>query len=76
MHAVLTKNHANKYILEMEKAICPTTVVKVGGAGRKCLELVEGTANTMFYFKKTPTGPGLSRWDTLSSEVFVNCLGG
>ncbi|OAF68630.1 Myo-inositol monophosphatase A3 [Intoshia linei] len=66
-----TRSHPNKPTQEAIEAINPTTVLKLGGAGNKILNVIEGNADAYVY-----ASGGTKKWDTCSPEAVIIANGG
>ena len=67
---VTTRSHGNAAIEEAAKELGGETL-KLGGAGRKILMLLDGTADSYVFPSK-----GTKRWDTCAGEALLLALGG
>lgn len=54
-----TRSHSNELVQSVLRALEPTEVIRVGGAGYKVLQLLEGDANAYVF-----ASPGCKKWDT------------
>lgn len=59
-----TRSHSNELVQTALKALNPTEVLRVGGAGYKVLQLLEGTAHAYVF-----ASAGCKKWDTCG-ELF------
>lgn len=66
-----TRSHSNKLVTDCVQAMEPTTVIKVGGAGNKIVQLVEGKASAYVF-----ASPGCKKWDTCGPEAILHAVGG
>lgn len=66
-----TRSHSNKTVTDCVAAMEPHEVVRVGGAGNKIIQLVEGKA-TAYVF----ASPGCKKWDTCAPEAILQAVGG
>lgn len=66
-----TRSHSNAIVLAALEALSPTDVIKVGGAGYKVLQLLEGTAHAYVF-----ASPGCKKWDTCAPEAVLEAQGG
>lgn len=57
--ATTTRSHSNELVQSALKAIEPTKVIRVGGAGYKVLQLLEGDAHAYVF-----ASAGCKKWDT------------
>lgn len=57
--ATTTRSHSNELVQSALRAIEPTKVIRVGGAGYKVLQLLEGDAHAYIF-----ASPGCQKWDT------------
>ncbi|XP_077408874.1 3'(2'),5'-bisphosphate nucleotidase 1 [Vanacampus margaritifer] len=66
-----TRSHSSKLITDCVNAMEPHEVIRVGGAGNKIIQLIEGKASAYIF-----ASPGTKKWDTCAPEVFLHCFGG
>nr|XP_057927766.1 3'(2'),5'-bisphosphate nucleotidase 1 [Doryrhamphus excisus] len=66
-----TRSHSNKIVTECVNAMEPDEVIRVGGAGNKIIQLIEGKASAYVF-----ASPGTKKWDTCAPEVILQCVGG
>ena len=66
-----TRSHSNAIVQEALDALAPTDVIKVGGAGYKVLQLLEGKAHAYVF-----ASPGCKKWDTCAPEAVLEAQGG
>ncbi|CAN9507943.1 unnamed protein product [Ophioblennius macclurei] len=66
-----TRSHSNKVVTDCVDAMEPHEVVRVGGAGNKIIQLIEGRA-TAYVF----ASPGCKKWDTCAPEAILQAVGG
>lgn len=66
-----TRSHSNKVVTDCVAAMDPTSVIKVGGAGNKIVQLVEGKASAYVF-----ASPGCKKWDTCGPEAILHAVGG
>ncbi|XP_067337713.1 3'(2'),5'-bisphosphate nucleotidase 1 isoform X1 [Channa argus] len=66
-----TRSHSNKLVTDCVDAMEPHEVIRVGGAGNKIIQLVEGKA-TAYVF----ASPGCKKWDTCAPEAILHAVGG
>lgn len=66
-----TRSHSNELVQSALKALDATKVIRVGGAGYKVLQLLEGDANAYVF-----ASPGCKKWDTcgMYCNAFVQCV--
>lgn len=57
--ATTTRSHSNELVQSALRAIEPTKVIRVGGAGYKVLQLLEGDAHAYVF-----ASGGCKKWDT------------
>lgn len=57
--ATTTRSHCNELVQKALEAIGPTKIHRVGGAGYKVLQLLEGDAHAYIF-----ATPGCKKWDT------------
>ncbi|XP_033504413.1 3'(2'),5'-bisphosphate nucleotidase 1 isoform X1 [Epinephelus lanceolatus] len=66
-----TRSHSNKLVMDCVDAMEPHEVLKVGGAGNKIIQLVEGKASAYVF-----ASPGCKKWDTCAPEAILHAVGG
>ncbi|XP_008148040.2 3'(2'),5'-bisphosphate nucleotidase 1 isoform X1 [Eptesicus fuscus] len=66
-----TRSHSNKLVTDCVTAMNPDDVLRVGGAGNKIIQLIEGKASAYVF-----ASPGCKKWDTCAPEVILHALGG
>lgn len=66
-----TRSHSNAIVQSALDALSPTEVIKVGGAGYKVLQLLEGKAHAYVF-----ASPGCKKWDTCAPEAVLEAQGG
>ncbi|KAI5610960.1 3'(2'),5'-bisphosphate nucleotidase 1 isoform X1, partial [Silurus asotus] len=66
-----TRSHSNKLVTDTVQAMEPHEVIRVGGAGNKIIQLVEGTASAYVF-----ASPGCKKWDTCATEAILHAVGG
>ncbi|KAL6095770.1 bpnt1 [Pungitius sinensis] len=66
-----TRSHSNKLVTDCVDAMEPHEVVRVGGAGNKIIQLVEGRASAYVF-----ASPGCKKWDTCATEAVLHAVGG
>ncbi|XP_066559050.1 3'(2'),5'-bisphosphate nucleotidase 1 isoform X2 [Amia ocellicauda] len=66
-----TRSHSNKLVTECVQAMEPHEVIRVGGAGNKIIQLVEGKASAYVF-----ASPGCKKWDTCAPEAILHAVGG
>ncbi|KAM9339356.1 3'(2'),5'-bisphosphate nucleotidase 1 isoform 2-T2 [Symphorus nematophorus] len=66
-----TRSHSNKVVTDCVDAMEPHEVVRVGGAGNKIIQLVEGRASAYVF-----ASPGCKKWDTCAPEAILHAVGG
>ncbi|XP_036438120.1 3'(2'),5'-bisphosphate nucleotidase 1 isoform X1 [Colossoma macropomum] len=66
-----TRSHSNKLVTDAVQAMEPHDVIKVGGAGNKIIQLVEGKASAYVF-----ASPGCKKWDTCAPEAILHAVGG
>ncbi|XP_053300886.1 3'(2'),5'-bisphosphate nucleotidase 1 [Pleuronectes platessa] len=66
-----TRSHSNKVVIDCVDAMEPHEVVRVGGAGNKIIQLVEGRASAYVF-----ASPGCKKWDTCAPEAILHAVGG
>lgn len=66
-----TRSHGTKAVQETIDAMCPTEILRVGGAGHKVLLCLEGRASAYIF-----ASPGCKKWDTCAPEALLKAAGG
>ncbi|KAL3052287.1 hypothetical protein OYC64_004939 [Pagothenia borchgrevinki] len=66
-----TRSHSNKQVTDCVDAMEPHEVIRVGGAGNKIIQLVEGKASAYVF-----ASPGCKKWDTCAPEALLHAVGG
>ncbi|XP_078212640.1 3'(2'),5'-bisphosphate nucleotidase 1 isoform X4 [Callithrix jacchus] len=66
-----TRSHSNKLVTDCVTAMNPDVVLRVGGAGNKIIQLIEGKASAYVF-----ASPGCKKWDTCAPEVILHAVGG
>ncbi|XP_072301587.1 3'(2'),5'-bisphosphate nucleotidase 1 isoform X2 [Eucyclogobius newberryi] len=66
-----TRSHSNKVVVACVDAMEPHEVVRVGGAGNKIIQLIEGKASAYVF-----ASPGCKKWDTCGPEAILQAVGG
>ncbi|KAJ0060997.1 hypothetical protein NL108_004709 [Boleophthalmus pectinirostris] len=66
-----TRSHSNKVVTDCVDAMEPHEVVRVGGAGNKIIQLIEGKASAYVF-----ASPGCKKWDTCAPEAILHAVGG
>uniref|UniRef100_A0A8C6STF0 3'(2'),5'-bisphosphate nucleotidase 1 n=1 Tax=Neogobius melanostomus TaxID=47308 RepID=A0A8C6STF0_9GOBI len=66
-----TRSHSNKLVTSCVDAMEPHEVVRVGGAGNKIIQLIEGRASAYVF-----ASPGCKKWDTCAPEAILHAVGG
>ncbi|XP_030626670.1 3'(2'),5'-bisphosphate nucleotidase 1, partial [Chanos chanos] len=66
-----TRSHSNKLVTDCVQAMEPHDVIRVGGAGNKIIQLVEGKASAYVF-----ASPGCKKWDTCAPEAILHAVGG
>uniref|UniRef100_M3XYD5 3'(2'),5'-bisphosphate nucleotidase 1 n=1 Tax=Mustela putorius furo TaxID=9669 RepID=M3XYD5_MUSPF len=66
-----TRSHSNKLVTDCVTAMNPDDVLRVGGAGNKIIQLIEGKASAYVF-----ASPGCKKWDTCAPEVILHAVGG
>ncbi|XP_068198161.1 3'(2'),5'-bisphosphate nucleotidase 1 isoform X2 [Antennarius striatus] len=68
---VTTRSHSNKVVMDCVNAMEPHEVVRVGGAGNKIIQLVEGQVSAYVF-----ASLGCKKWDTCAPEAILHAVGG
>lgn len=71
MIVTTTRSHSNALVQSALDAINPSEVLKVGGAGYKVLQLLEGKAHAYVF-----ASAGCKKWDTCAPEAVLEANGG
>ncbi|XP_006115635.1 3'(2'),5'-bisphosphate nucleotidase 1 isoform X1 [Pelodiscus sinensis] len=66
-----TRSHSSKLVNDCISAMHPDSVVRVGGAGNKIIQLIEGKASAYVF-----ASPGCKKWDTCAPEAVLHAVGG
>ncbi|XP_032441235.1 3'(2'),5'-bisphosphate nucleotidase 1 isoform X2 [Xiphophorus hellerii] len=66
-----TRSHSNKTVTDCVNAMEPHNVIRVGGAGNKIIQLIEGKASAYVF-----ASPGCKKWDTCGPEAILHAVGG
>uniref|UniRef100_A0A674EZJ4 3'(2'),5'-bisphosphate nucleotidase 1 n=1 Tax=Salmo trutta TaxID=8032 RepID=A0A674EZJ4_SALTR len=66
-----TRSHSNKLVTDTVDAMEPHDVIRVGGAGNKIIQLVEGKASAYVF-----ASLGTKKWDTCAPEAILLAVGG
>lgn len=60
-----TRSHSNELVQSALRAIEPTKIIRVGGAGYKVLQLLEGHAHAYVF-----ASGGCKKWDTCGNSLY------
>lgn len=66
-----TRSHSTEVVQKALDALNPTEILRVGGAGYKVLQLLEGKAHAYVF-----ASPGCKKWDTCAPEAILEAHGG
>lgn len=66
-----TRSHSNELVQSALLALQPDEIIRVGGAGYKVLQLLEGKAHAYVF-----ASPGCKKWDTAAPEAILEAAGG
>lgn len=66
-----TRSHGTGIVSEAVDSCKPTSVLRVGGAGNKVLQLIDGKAHAYIF-----ASPGCKKWDTCAPEAVLAAMGG
>ncbi|MEE6473871.1 hypothetical protein FKM82_010197 [Ascaphus truei] len=66
-----TRSHSSKLVNDCIAAMNPDQVIRVGGAGNKIIQLIEGQASAYVF-----ASPGCKKWDTCAPEAILHAVGG
>ncbi|NXY86710.1 BPNT1 nucleotidase, partial [Alcedo cyanopectus] len=68
---VTTRSHGSALGNDCISALSPHSVIRVGGAGNKIIQLIEGKASAYVF-----ASPGCKKWDTCAPEAILHAVGG
>ncbi|XP_068251539.1 3'(2'),5'-bisphosphate nucleotidase 1 isoform X2 [Nyctibius grandis] len=68
---VTTRSHSSTLVNDCISALNPDSVIRVGGAGNKIIQLIEGKASAYVF-----ASPGCKKWDTCAPEAILHAVGG
>lgn len=66
-----TRSHSSKLVNDCISAMNPDEVIRVGGAGNKIIQLIEGKASAYIF-----ASPGCKKWDTCAPEAILHAVSG
>ncbi|GBP24315.1 3'(2'),5'-bisphosphate nucleotidase 1 [Eumeta japonica] len=66
-----TRSHSNPTVEKALQAMNASQILRVGGAGYKVLQLLEGKASVYLF-----ASPGCKKWDTCAPEAVLRATGG
>ncbi|XP_023935855.1 3'(2'),5'-bisphosphate nucleotidase 1 isoform X2 [Bicyclus anynana] len=66
-----TRSHSNPIVEKALQVMNASQILRVGGAGYKVLQLLEGVASIYVF-----ASPGCKKWDTCAPEAVLNAAGG
>jgi len=66
-----TRSHGTGIVSEAVDSCKPTSVLRVGGAGNKVLQLIDGKAHAYVF-----ASHGCKKWDTCAPEAVLAAMGG
>lgn len=66
-----TRSHSTELVQNALDSLKPTEILRVGGAGYKVLQLLEGNAHAYVF-----ASPGCKKWDTCAPEAILEAHGG
>lgn len=66
-----TRSHCTDLVTSTLNALNPNEILRVGGAGYKVLQLLEGKAHAYVF-----ASPGCKKWDTCAPEAVLEAYGG
>ncbi|CAH2094572.1 unnamed protein product [Euphydryas editha] len=66
-----TRSHSNPLVEKALQVMNAAQILRVGGAGYKVLQLLEGLASVYVF-----ASPGCKKWDTCAPEAILNAAGG
>ncbi|XP_010293696.1 PREDICTED: 3'(2'),5'-bisphosphate nucleotidase 1 isoform X2 [Phaethon lepturus] len=68
---ITTRSHSSTLVNDCISALNPDSVIRVGGAGNKIIQLTEGKASAYVF-----ASPGCKKWDTCAPEAILHAVGG
>uniref|UniRef100_A0A8C9FVI1 3'(2'),5'-bisphosphate nucleotidase 1 n=1 Tax=Pavo cristatus TaxID=9049 RepID=A0A8C9FVI1_PAVCR len=68
---VTTRSHGSTLVNDCISALNPDSIIRVGGAGNKIIQLIEGKASAYVF-----ASPGCKKWDTCAPEAILHAVGG
>ncbi|NXF42648.1 BPNT1 nucleotidase, partial [Oceanites oceanicus] len=68
---ITTRSHSSALVNDCISALNPDSVIRVGGAGNKIIQLIEGKASAYVF-----ASPGCKKWDTCAPEAILHAVGG
>ncbi|KFP02615.1 3'(2'),5'-bisphosphate nucleotidase 1, partial [Calypte anna] len=68
---ITTRSHSSTLVNDCISALNPDSVIRVGGAGNKIIQLIEGKASAYVF-----ASPGCKKWDTCAPEAILHAVGG
>lgn len=66
-----TRSHCTDLVQSALESLSPTNILRVGGAGFKVIQLLEGEAHAYVF-----ASPGCKKWDTCAPEAVLEAAGG
>lgn len=66
-----TRSHSTDLVQSALNSLSPTSILRVGGAGYKVIQLLEGKAHAYVF-----ASPGCKKWDTCAPEAVLEAGGG
>jgi len=66
-----TRSHGTGIVSSAVDACKPSSILRVGGAGNKVLQLIDGKAHAYVFASK-----GCKKWDTCAPEAILTAMGG
>ncbi|XP_072365546.1 3'(2'),5'-bisphosphate nucleotidase 1 isoform X2 [Scyliorhinus torazame] len=66
-----TRSHSSKLVNDCICAMKADEVIRVGGAGNKVIQLIEGKASAYVF-----ASPGCKKWDTCAPEAILHAVSG
>ncbi|KRW99652.1 hypothetical protein PPERSA_03453 [Pseudocohnilembus persalinus] len=66
-----SKNHICSNKLQLVKNLNPDKILQYGGAGKKWIDVIEGTVDYSIYI-----GQGTKKWDIAAGDAIIQSLGG
>ncbi|GCC23473.1 3'(2'),5'-bisphosphate nucleotidase 1 [Chiloscyllium punctatum] len=68
---ITTRSHSSRLVNDCIDAMNADEVIRVGGAGNKVIQLIEGKASAYVF-----ASPGCKKWDTCAPEAILHAVSG